>query len=101
LVTFLVFNVSTNGKFIDTDGRDKISSAPESSWWKLFSFLFYPRTGFAFDYCYSIGDGIFGRDGKKDMNMFISDVPRVYFESFPFGYHLEYSFEFGFNIVIS
>ena len=92
LVAFLIFDVGSDGKFIDADGGDKIATIPESALRKFFGFLFDPRTTFSFHYCYSISDRILGWDSKIYMNVFISHMPRVNFKIFPSGNHLEYSF---------
>jgi hypothetical protein len=86
---------------IESDGGDEIASGPESSFWKFFGFLFDPGTGFAFDYCHSIGYRVFGWYGDVHVDVFVSNVPSENSKSLPFADQFEYSFEFSFNVGIS
>ena len=96
----LVLNVSLDCEFIESDRRDKIAPFPQGSLRELFRLLLDPCRGLALDYGYGIGHGVFRGYRDVQMYMLVSDVPCPDGEPFPSADHLEYAFEFLFNVLI-
>jgi len=100
LIFLLVFNVFLDRHMVEADGRDKVAPRPERSFRQFLGFLLEPSAGFTLDDCHGVGYRVFGRNGKIDVDMLVSDVPGEDFKTFLFADHFEYSLEFCFNVGI-
>ena len=88
------------GCFVESDGRDKVASGPETAAGKLLVLLLDPSTGFDLNHTDCIGHRVFGWDNEIQVDMFVSDVPALDHKVFPAADQLEQSLEFLFNILI-
>lgn len=97
----LILNVVSNCKFIDSNGRYKVTPCPEITLWEFLGFLLEPIGRFGFENHDCVSYGVLGWDYDVEMDMFISYVPLDNLKTFPVGNKLEYSLELLFNVVIS
>lgn len=93
----LVLDVIQDGMFVDTDGRNKVSSGPEVSFGKSSGLFFEPVCRFRFQYLNGVGYRIFRWNDDVEVDMIISDMPSHDGETFPFADEFEYSLEFLFH----
>ena len=96
----LILHISFHRPLSKSGGGNIVAGIPEASLRNLFGFLLDPSAGLALDDGDGIGDRVFGRYGEIQVDMVVTDVPGVDFKAFPICDGLEYSFEFGFNIVV-
>jgi len=100
LIFLLIFDILFDRQVVESDGGDEVAPRPERSFRQFLGFLLEPSAGFTLDDGHGVGYRVFGRDGKIDVDMLVSDVPGEDLETFPFADHFEYSLEFCFNVGI-
>ena len=85
---------------INTDGGDKVAALPECTLGEFLGFLLDPGAGFALEYLEYVRYGVLGWDGDIQVDVFVSDVPRLDVAVFPEGDVFELTFQFLFNILV-
>lgn len=96
----LVFNVALNHGFVEANGGNEITPAPETTFGEFAGFLLQPSTGLAFQDVENVGHAVLGWDDEVQVDMLITNVPGNDAEVFPLGDLAQYSFQFGFGILV-
>jgi len=106
LVVFvLVLDVSSDEKFIKSNGGDKIPTSPQGflfiqSMLGFYLFL-HPSTAFALDDLHGVGNTVSGCGQEHHVDMVNLDVEFQDFPMFPFADGFKDSFEFAFYLFCS